>query len=168
MNDIKHDIKKRHKNLTEFRYIAVGFFLTILSGAIMLSLPFSSRDGQWTNFLDSLFTATSATCVTGLVVVDTWQHWTVFGQIVVLGLIQIGGLGVMSVTALVSFFMGRTITMRERLEMSASLSLDDISGIVRLMRLCFPFGLFRSLVLQKACGRRSFTRSLRFAMQALI
>lgn len=55
MNDIKHDIKKRHKNLTEFRYIAVGFFLTILSGAIMLSLPFSSRDGQWTNFLDSLF-----------------------------------------------------------------------------------------------------------------
>ena len=52
MNDIKHDIKKRHKNLTEFRYIAVGFFLTILSGAIMLSLPFSSRDGQWTNFLD--------------------------------------------------------------------------------------------------------------------
>ena len=57
MNDIKHDIKKRHKNLSEFRYIAVGFFLTILSGAIMLSLPFSSRDGQWTNFLDSLFTA---------------------------------------------------------------------------------------------------------------
>lgn len=81
MNDIKHDIKKRHKNLTEFRYIAVGFFLTILSGAIMLSLPFSSRDGQWTNFLDSLFTATSATCVTGLVVFDTFRHWSIIGQL---------------------------------------------------------------------------------------
>ena len=91
MNDIKHDIKKRHKNLTEFRYIAVGFFLTILSGAIMLSLPFSSRDGQWTNFLDSLFTATSATCVTGLVVFDTFRHWSIIGQLVILVLIQIGG-----------------------------------------------------------------------------
>ena len=89
MNDIKHDIKKRHKNLTEFRYIAVGFFLTILSGAIMLSLPFSSRDGQWTNFLDSLFTATSATCVTGLVVFDTFRHWSIIGQLVILVLIQI-------------------------------------------------------------------------------
>ena len=92
MNDIKHDIKKRHKNLTEFRYIAVGFFLTILSGAIMLSLPFSSRDGQWTNFLDSLFTATSATCVTGLVVFDTFRHWSIIGQLVILVLIQIGGM----------------------------------------------------------------------------
>lgn len=97
MNDIKHDIKKRHKNLTEFRYIAVGFFLTILSGAIMLSLPFSSRDGQWTNFLDSLFTATSATCVTGLVVFDTFRHWSIIGQLVILVLIQIGGMGFISI-----------------------------------------------------------------------
>lgn len=93
MNDIKQDIKKRHKNLTEFRYIAVGFFLIILSGAIMLSLPFSSRDGQWTNFLDSFFTATSATCVTGLVVFDTFRHWSIIGQLVILVLIQIGGMG---------------------------------------------------------------------------
>lgn len=97
MNDIKHDIKKRHKNLSEFRYIAVGFFLTILSGAIMLSLPFSSRDGQWTNFLDSLFTATSATCVTGLVVFDTFRHWSIIGQLVILVLIQIGGMGFISI-----------------------------------------------------------------------
>ena len=96
MNDIKHDIKKRHKNLTEFRYIAVGFFLTILSGAIMLSLPFSSRDGQWTNFLDSLFTATSAVCVTGLVTVVPAVQFTVFGKVILLILIQIGGLGVIA------------------------------------------------------------------------
>lgn len=116
------------------RTILLGFLFVILFGACLLHLPIAARDHSVTAFVDCLFTATSATCVTGLVVVDTWQHWTVFGQIVVLGLIQIGGLGVMSVTALVSFFMGRTITMRERLEMSASLSLDDISGTVRLMR----------------------------------
>ena len=116
------------------RTILLGFLFVILFGACLLHLPIAARDHSVTAFVDCLFTATSATCVTGLVVVDTWQHWTVFGQIVVLGLIQIGGLGVMSVTALVSFFMGRTITVRERLEMSASLSLDDISGIVRLMR----------------------------------
>ena len=63
----------------------------------MLSLPFSSRDGQWTNFLDSLFTATSATCVTGLVVFDTFRHWSIIGQLVILVLIQIGGMGFISI-----------------------------------------------------------------------
>lgn len=116
------------------RVIILGFLSVIVLGALLLHLPVSARSGQTTPFLDCLFTATSATCVTGLVVVDTYQHWTAFGQAVILGLIQIGGLGIMSVAALVSFFTRRTITVRERLEMSASLSVDDIAGIVRLTK----------------------------------
>ena len=116
------------------RAIMLGFLLVILLGACLLHLPISTRSGGATPFVDCLFTATSATCVTGLVVLDTWQHWNIVGQIVILCLIQIGGLGIMSVTALGAFFMRRTITVRERLEMSASLSVDDIAGVVRLMR----------------------------------
>ena len=132
MNDIKHDIKKRHKNLTEFRYIAVGFFLTILSGAIMLSLPFSSRDGQWTNFLDSLFTATSATCVTGLVVFDTFRHWSIIGQLVILVLIQIGGMGFISIGVAFSMLLHKKIGLRQRDLMQESVNALEIGGIVRL------------------------------------
>jgi len=132
MNDIKHDIKKRHKNLSEFRYIAVGFFLTILSGAIMLSLPFSSRDGQWTNFLDSLFTATSATCVTGLVVFDTFRHWSIIGQLVILVLIQIGGMGFISIGVAFSMLLHKKIGLRQRDLMQESVNALEIGGIVRL------------------------------------
>ena len=132
MNDIKHDIKKRHKNLSEFRYIAVGFFLTILSGAIMLSLPFSSRDGQWTNFLDSLFTATSATCVTGLVVFDTFRHWSIIGQLVILVLIQIGGMGFISNGVAFSMLLHKKIGLRQRDLMQESVNALEIGGIVRL------------------------------------
>ena len=132
MNDIKHDIKKRHKNLTEFRYIAVGFFLTILSGAIMLSLPFSSRDGQWTNFLDSLFTSTSATCVTGLVVFDTFRHWSIIGQLVILVLIQIGGMGFISIGVAFSMLLHKKIGLRQRDLMQESVNALEIGGIVRL------------------------------------
>lgn len=132
MNDIKHDIKKRHKNLTEFRYIAVGFFLTILSGAIMLSLPFSSRYGQWTNFLDSLFTATSATCVTGLVVFDTFRHWSIIGQLVILVLIQIGGMGFISIGVAFSMLLHKKIGLRQRDLMQESVNALEIGGIVRL------------------------------------
>ena len=135
MNDIKHDIKKRHKNLTEFRYIAVGFFLTILSGAIMLSLPFSSRDGQWTNFLDSLFTATSATCVTGLVVFDTFRHWSIIGQLVILVLIQIGGMGFISIGVAFSMLLHKKIGLRQRDLMQESINALEIGGIVRLFRI---------------------------------
>ncbi len=116
------------------RVIMLGFLAVIVLGAWLLHLPVSARSGQMTPLVDCLFTATSATCVTGLAVVDTYQHWSVFGQAVILCLIQIGGLGIMSVAALVSFFTHRTITMRERLEMSASLSVSDLAGIVRLTK----------------------------------
>ena len=80
--------------------IGLGFFCLILLGTCLLLLPFSARQGQTTTFADALFTATSATCVTGLVRVDTYTHWSLFGQIVILLLIQIGGLGFMTISCL--------------------------------------------------------------------
>ena len=122
---IAHARSAHRRAVRPGRVIMLGFLAVIVLGTLLL---------QMTPLVDCLFTATSATCVTGLVVVDTYQHWTIFGQTVILCLIQIGGLGIMSVAAMVSFFTRRTITVRERLEMSASLSVDDIAGIVRLTK----------------------------------
>lgn len=119
----------------------VGFALTILVGALVLMLPVSAADGQITPFLDALFTAASASCVTGLVTVSTAVHWSVFGKCVILLLIQIGGLGFMSVAAIASFVLRRTITLHERMVMSAGLNLSDGGGIVRLTRRVL-FGTF--------------------------
>lgn len=116
------------------RPLALGFLLLILTGAALLSLPVSSRSGEATNFLDALFTATSATCVTGLVPFDTYSHWSFFGQAVLLVLIQIGGLGFMTLATLFSFLLRRTITMRERLVMTTSFNLVDMAGVVRLTK----------------------------------
>ena len=89
-------IKQQHENkLTYTRIIALGFMGMILFGGFLLSLPIATKSGDATPFLDALFTATSATCVTGLVIYDTYTHWSVFGQLVILVLIQIGGLGFM-------------------------------------------------------------------------
>ena len=97
-------VHKRHLGLRAPTVLAVGFALTILVGALVLMLPVSAADGQITPFLDALFTAASASCVTGLVTVSTAVHWSVFGKCVILLLIQIGGLGFMSVmTAIASF-----------------------------------------------------------------
>ena len=90
------------------RLIAFGFALIILAGALLLTLPVSNRSGHG-NFLTSLFTATSATCVTGLVVADTYQNWTTFGQIVILCLIQIGGLGFITIGAFISVLLKKRI-----------------------------------------------------------
>ena len=104
-------VHKRHLGLRAPTVLAVGFALTILVGALVLMLPVSAADGQITPFLDALFTAASASCVTGLVTVSTAVHWSVFGKCVILLLIQIGGLGFMSVAAIASFVLRRTITL---------------------------------------------------------
>lgn len=114
--------------------VALGFLIIILTGAVLLTLPISARSGEPTDFLDALFTATSATCVTGLVTVGTATHWSGFGQMVILLLIQIGGLGFMSLASIASFLTRRTITLRERMVMSAGLNLTENAGIVRLTR----------------------------------
>ena len=126
--------KSRRPAMHAAMVIALGFLIIILTGAVLLTLPVSARSGEPTDFLDALFTATSATCVTGLVTVGTATHWSGFGQVVILLLIQIGGLGFMSLASIASFLTRRTITLRERMVMSAGLNLTENAGIVRLTR----------------------------------
>ena len=122
------------KTFTQTQIIALGFFLMIAAGTLLLLCPFSSRTGN-VPVLDALFTATSASCVTGLVTVDTYSQWSRFGQVVILILIQIGGLGFMTIATLFSFFLRRKISLRERGILQESMNSDRIGGIVRLVRL---------------------------------
>ena len=126
---------KKIKNLSGMQLIAVGFFLLILCGAILLMLPISSRDGSVTPFLTALFTATSATCVTGLILVDTYTHWSLFGQLIIICLIQIGGLGFITLGTAVSMMLRRKIGLKQRGWIRESFNVLDIGGVVRLIRL---------------------------------
>lgn len=124
--------KSRHLSATQV--ILIGFIMLILLGTLLLMLPISSQDGTPTSLRSSLFTATSATCVTGLIVEDTGTHWSVFGQIVIITLIQIGGLGFMTMAVMMSIFIKRQITPRERLLVAQSLGLTGVGGTVKLVR----------------------------------
>ena len=129
--------KRKYKNrrqLSPTQVILFGFILLIIVGALLLMLPISSADGTSTPFISSLFTSTSATCVTGLVVEDTGTHWSLFGQIVIITLIQIGGLGFMTMAVMMSIFIKRQITPRERLLVAQSLGLTGVGGTVKLVR----------------------------------
>jgi len=112
----------------------LGFLFLILSGSFLLNLPIASRDGVPVGFVNALFTATSAVCVTGLVAVDTYSEFTVFGQVTVMLLIQMGGLGIMTMATLIFLLLGKKITLKERLIMQEALNQDTISGIVKLSR----------------------------------
>ena len=114
--------------------IVLVFLGIILFGAGLLCLPAAARSGQPTPFLTSLFTATSATCVTGLIRVDTGTHWTMFGQVVILLLIQVGGLGFMTIACLFFFALRRRIGLRQRMVLAQALGSDTYSGIVSLVR----------------------------------
>ena len=114
--------------------IALGFLLIILVVTLLLMLPASSKSGQWTDPLTALFTATSAVCVTGLVVVDTASHWSLFGQAELLVGIQIGGLGVMTILSLFPLLLGRRIGLRQRTVLQESVASLHLGGIVRLVR----------------------------------
>lgn len=120
--------------LTYTRIIALGFLVLIMFGTLLLSLPISSRTGEWTPFTDSLFTATTSTCVTGLVVYDTYTHWSLFGQIVILFLIQIGGLGFMTIIALLLVLLKKRISLRGRLVISHSAGAINVGGAVLLVK----------------------------------
>ena len=124
--------KKKH--LTSFQLIILGFAGVILLGSILLMLPVSSLDKVPTPFHEALFTATSAVCVTGLVVKDTGSYWSVFGQTVILVLIQIGGLGVVTVAAAVSILSGKRISLMQRSTIQDAISAPKVGGIVRLTR----------------------------------
>lgn len=129
-----YDVISDKKKASYTQIIAFSFFAVIMVGAFLLTLPISSRSGTWTSYFDSLFTATSATCVTGLIVYDTYTQWSVFGQIVIICMIQIGGLGFMSLITTVSIFMGRRISLHERKLLMQSAGNTKISGMVQLLK----------------------------------
>ena len=127
-------MKKRPKAMSSTKIIAVTFAVLVLCGALLLSLPVASRNGISCGFRPALFTATSATCVTGLVLYDTWSQWSGFGQIVIISLIQIGGLGFMSAATLFVFFLRKRIGLKQRLVMAQALSVSDMDGVVKLQK----------------------------------
>ena len=120
------------RKLTSFQIIIIGFSGVIIFGTFLLMLPFSSRSGLATPFFEALFTSTSAVCVTGLIIHDTATYWSVFGQIVILLLIQIGGMGVITVAASFAMISGRKISLMQRSTMQEAISAPKVGGIVRL------------------------------------
>lgn len=135
---MQYGFKNKFK-LNGVQILALGFLIAIFIGAILLSLPISSSSGESTNFLDSLFTSTSAVCVTGLVTLDTSSHWSTFGQTVIMTLIEIGGLGFMSFAVLISLILGKKITLRERLVMQEAMNTYSIQGLVKMVRYVLIF-----------------------------
>ena len=124
----------RGKRMNPMRLIALTFAGMILLGACLLSLPAASRDGVSCGFRPALFTATSSTCVTGLVLYDTWTQWSSFGQAVIICLIEIGGLGFMSAASLVIFLFRRKVGLKQRMVMAQALSVDDMQSVVKLQK----------------------------------
>lgn len=116
------------------RIIAMGFLLMITIGTVLLMLPIASKEGKGISFVDALFTATSASCVTGLVVVDTYSHWTLFGQLVILGLIQIGGLGFVTIGVYLAVILKKKIGLAQREAVKESVSSIHSSGTVRMTK----------------------------------
>ena len=134
------------------------FLAIILAGSLLLTLPVSANSGEATPFLTALFTATSCTCVTGLSLVDTFAHWSLFGQVVMLLLIQIGGLGFMTIVTLFFFALNRRIGLKERLVMAQSLGLEDLNGVVRMVKLV----VLRTMIVE---GTGAILLTIRFCFQ---
>ena len=148
--------KKTGKKLMPTQIIAISFALVILVGAVLLCLPAASRSGQSLGFRTSLFTATSATCVTGLILGDTWTLWSGFGQTVIITLIEIGGLGFMSVASLVIFMLRRKIGLRQKMVIAQALSVEEMAGVVGIQK----WVLLGSLIIQAAGALVLFVRFL--------
>lgn len=128
-------VRRRKVSMSATKLIALCFLGIILLGTGLLILPVSSRSGEPCQFLPALFTATSATCVTGLTPFDTWTQWSGFGQVVLLCLIELGGLGFMSAATLVIFLFRRKVGLRQRMLIAQALSLNEMDGVVRLQRM---------------------------------
>ena len=127
---------KQHKllSLSTTQIIICGFLLAILIGTVLLLLPVASADGVETTILDALFTSTTSVCVTGLVTVDTFSHWSLFGHIVILLLIQLGGLGIVTFTTSLILLIGRKVTLRSRLLLEDAFNLNTLTGLVRFLK----------------------------------
>lgn len=127
-------VKKKKRRMPQTRVLAFGFAAIILTGAALLSTPFAVRSNIPMPFLDALFTATSATCVTGLVVADTYQNWTLFGQLVILALIQVGGLGFITIGVYIAVVLKKKIGLKEREAIHESVNTIEVAGVVRLTK----------------------------------
>ena len=124
-------LKDMWKGVTPAQVLPIGFLAVILVGTALLMLPISTYNGNL-SFLQAIFTATSATCVTGLVVVDTGTYFTSFGQVVILLMIQLGGLGFMTVATFFFIAMGKRISLKERITMAESLGESRLQGVILL------------------------------------
>ena len=138
-------LMKRIKAMPPVRLIVVSFFLIILVGTLLLMTPAAARDGRATSFVDALFTATSATCVTGLVPFDTWTHWSLFGQIIILGLIQTGGLGVVTFTTGFTILVRRKLGLRD-LQLATENTAGNTIDVIRLVRMILVFTFSSELI----------------------
>ncbi|MFA0814344.1 MAG: TrkH family potassium uptake protein [Anaerofustis sp.] len=139
--NIMNRIGLQMKRMTHPQILVIGFAALIITGALLLMLPIATTDGQGASFLTGLFTSTSAVCVTGLVVVDTGTYWTTFGQIIILLLIQIGGLGFMAMATLLFLITGKKITVKNRMLLKTSFSADSLEGIIRYVKYVMLFTL---------------------------
>ena len=138
--------KKRPKSLSTMKIIAITFAVIVLLGAGLLTLPAASRSGISCGFLPALFTATSATCVTGLSLFDTYTQWSGFGQIVIISLIQIGGLGVITIGLAVMRASGMKIGLWHRSTMQSSIAAPHVGGMVRLTGFIFKMTVFIEVI----------------------
>lgn len=143
--------QKKEKELSPARTLAVGFFAIILIGALLLCFPFSSKSGSFTDFTDCIFTAASATCVTGISVAETYLHWSVFGQVVIMLLIQVGGLGFVTLVTFFNLAIGRKLGLTKAMNVSGDLTLTGLSAtkriFTRVVLLSFSVELVGALLL---------------------
>lgn len=166
---------KKNRWMRPERVMALGFLALILLGGVLLSLPCAAQNGRSIGLGNGLFTATSAVCVTGLVAVDTGTTFSLFGQITLLALIQIGGLGFMAFATLTMMLLGRKIGLRDRMLLRESMNTSGMSGLVRLTRwslraaarYCLQFASCRCWAGGRACTSASSTPSARSATRAL-
>ena len=141
----------RHRALSAPQVVAASFAALVLVGSLLLALPAAAAPGHNISYLDALFTATSAICVTGLIVVDTPVAFSTFGHAVILMLIQIGGLGYMTISTVLAAALGRSISLQERLTLQEALNADNLEGLVRfagvVLKLTLAFELAGALIL---------------------
>ena len=124
----------KKKELSTTQIILLGFLCAIIIGTVLLSLPICSASGKGTPFIDALFTSTTSICVTGLVTLDTYAHWSFFGQFIILLLAQIGGLGVVSITTGVMLVIGQKVSLKDRLLIESAFNLSSLKGIIRFFK----------------------------------
>ncbi|MBQ2287541.1 MAG: potassium transporter KtrB [Lachnospiraceae bacterium] len=126
--------REKSFELRTTQIIGLGFLIMIFIGSILLSLPIASASGEATPYIDALFTATTSSCVTGLVTVVTGQHWSFFGQVIILIMIQLGGLGVVSFTTLLLIFSRKRIQLKQRLLIQEAYGFDTLTGLVKMVK----------------------------------